>query len=424
MPKTSAWGSTVPIAVPGTGTQIIEYPVPNNAHVLVRSSLILTIPQVSVKPEHSKYVRIRFTQNLAHALIKSASFEVNGTPWGQPIDNNYMDFASQMLQRSGAGKADGYDFYSGNKANLVEPTSVIQADEITIRVPWSYMFSPQCAFHCLYLDDSVKANHKIKFRLDLVNLIVGEIFTNDEWKLIPTANIGNYIESAKMTLHHPNMICHMHKVDTETFETLTADCNIKVREINIRTIIPLHHKATFSSGGTVDINIDLQDPCVALFWGGENTSALAHNSYGNFTTNFADESRGRHSIKMQDLSVDGESIFSQMPSIVFCSTYPYENFPSVPRRTGLNCFPFVENVGDINGEAGTILRGAKLTLYFENADHKRGEIACQYRPLLYAMVTKKVTITATRIDNKVKWTYRIHNGVSPSAAASAALTAE
>lgn len=365
----ATWTSCLPIKMKCTsdGDETV-YTVNNSFHHLAYSYLRFTLPAIRVKPEFKGRVRVCWPHNVGTNIVQQASFREDDETY-QNFDNVWQDFYFQFYQSGGAGKREAHNIGVGNVKCLEEWSEFLPAYPINVDQPWFYGEGPHWAYPIFYKGSLSRAEHRYTFRRRVTDLLRVQILDkNLKWKDVSgNKSVAKYLENVPVMIKTPELWGRF--IYNTDQELSTHKCELDgSKTVYIRDVITCDATNPTKYKSTAEVQLECENPCLAMFWAVENRDSHLVNNFSNYTTDSSDLYSGWDPIKSTTLKYGTVKRLDNMPSDHFNIAEPRKHFPSAPNERGYHAYSFAWDSTNFDGDAGIVFKNldAKLQCKIDN----------------------------------------------------------
>lgn len=277
-PKKISWSSNIqlPFVMQREGFNYV-YMADNNFHLLLWTCLIWKLPKVSIRDEYKGRVQISWIKNLGISIIKEAGLYF-GDKKLQYMDMYWYCIYHKFLLRDPEKKRI-FSKMIGNRKSLIEWSDTLEQNTIIVPQPWYYSQNEVHAFP-LFLCKNKFLKHKYNFRDRIQELLRMRVLqSNQEWKELSEINLS-YLEFEQDILSPPEMIGKYIQLSEEEYE-YRKDTRI-VYYLN--DIVKLTEETPKRGSEFISLDVNIPDPCQAIFFIGENLNNTKIRKYTEFNT--------------------------------------------------------------------------------------------------------------------------------------------
>ncbi len=353
------WYSNSSQKVESTGDEPVTYTFGSNFHVLNSTYLRVKLPELRVSDQYKDTVRICWSHNVAHNIVRKATFMVGDTELPS-FDNVWLDMNSQWLVK---GDKDQMRHLSmGNVTFLEEWNNFLPSFSASFDQPFFYSRDNTSGYP-LYLNKKPVKQVYI-FRLEIAKLLRMQEKVSGTWTDIE-------IDMKKLT----------QKVkDIKTPELWARYICLSEEEINhekckayhtmyVEDIISCDASNEQQYGSVVETGITCENPCRAFFWNAQNTTAAEFNNHSNYTTNSGNVYTGWSPLSLTRF-VYGSSKKFTLEHDQTSRQEGMNMFPRCPGEQGYHAHAVSVDCLSPDRETGIIFAdlGAKLSAKLENTN--------------------------------------------------------
>lgn len=377
----------------------IKFSVKTAYHYLLYSYLCFKTPNVKVKREFSKKVRIAWCHNLGTNVVIKAIFK-NDNDVLNTITRNTYDNYFQFMQIKGNNKKFNHDKGIGNIPVLENWNEDLPEYQINVYQPWYYGEDTSLAFPIYHKKSNTKAEHNYTFEKDIKKLLRVQILNdmNDEnsgWKNIESnSEKEKYIEISYSAFSNGNIPELWGKYSNVTEEELeTYNCREKERFYYYRDFIEFRSENDQELNKNISVDVKLNNPITNIFWNTVNKKAESIGNFSNYTTNHDNLNDGIDPIKNTTL----DSFFKEVQSHHFNIAESRNLYTTSPTETGYHTYSFSLDNSYISGAVSTQNLNTKMVCSLENVENNKDTfqlilIACYYRKMTLSYDNNKNAI--------------------------------
>lgn len=273
--------------------KISNYQIDNEFDLLTGSELKIEIPQIRVKDEYRDTIRVAWCKNLAHSIIKRATFRSGdkSSEIQQVFSQNTLEhYVSTFLNPD---KLQEYRELIGNVPELTEFSQELPMYKIIMPQHWFYSLHDSFGLRLFMCNNNNKFSHNYTFDLSFASHLQAQQYNEEteEWDHIPFHN--KYIETSsidKIEFNDPVLIGKYVKLTPDVKEWFQ---NKESEEYSARNsfyfIDTLEKSRTADLNTTCIFNVSNSTPCVGYSFCAYNTNYQDFNVYFNYTTNINEE---------------------------------------------------------------------------------------------------------------------------------------
>lgn len=378
----------------GSGNYI--FPVSTqNFHYLLKSTLLIRTPMVSLKKEFQDNYEIAYCQNLGTNIIESAHFRINSLGY-QTLTPIIFDTYSQYLIEKGR---NSFLKGIGNVKELTTFAKSLPSYPLVIRQPFFYSLDNSTAFPLFYCGESTQIDLCYNLAHNPSEFIrIRYKDDNDEYQYVEGVDVINYIEcedfSAPQMIQKYAYVCKATKLKKEDKNSCQH------LKYYIRNYLNFEFNNSYTYGQEASKRISCTSPVLAFFLLAENQHATAYHNFSNYTTNIHDVDNGWFAINNICMSyASNKHRFQGIPSEYF-EAEESQYFPCEPYQRGYLAYSFCRNLNNINEADSTVSfsgDGAEFKCLVENGD------VYQYNPkrkknnILRGNDTKKISFKISMV---------------------------
>jgi hypothetical protein len=320
-----------------------SYKFSRSADALLHAWATLTTPEIRVKRGLEKQVRIAFTQNLFHNVMKTMTLNFNDLE-GLRLDPVAFDQLAEHMENP--GKWDAYNKMIGNVPQLVEFGSVLPSKELKLPLnpmPWEKDVSNALLLCCLKMNE-VRIN--VDAQLELNKLIRVEKASDevDEegnaiWKPVKASqlNYADIIEvkgGKPLQLPLPDLWAEYAMV-TKPERKFHRE---SPHDYLIEQVQRYSHKR--ERAGTHRFDFKFNYPMRCLYMNALNKTAGEYNNHSNYSTNPHNAAEGKDPMRFLSLYYDNVVRFERFPASHFSDMVPYLHHNRVPMSVGYHAHSY------------------------------------------------------------------------------------
>lgn len=357
------WYSSIPMRLKCTqdGDEIV-YTVNDSFHLLEYTYLTARLPRIRVKDKYKNRVRIAWCHNIGNNIIREATFKEDDEIY-QSWDHVWGDIYPQFYQDAGAGKRESHNIGMGNLQCIEGWSELLPSYPINIDQPWFYSACKALAFPIFYKNSLTRAEHRYKLNRKIVNLLRVQVKSQSgEWKdLTKSKQVSGLIDvaSSSDSIRTPEL-WGRYALITDT-EINWFKCKDE-RVMYIRNVENCDTANPTNFGSKSEVALQSTNPCVAMFWVAENTTAQKSKNYSNYTTNADDLYKGWDPVRTTSLMYGTTKRLDHMTSDHFSIAESRKRFPSAPSETGYHGYAFSGDSMSYHADIGVVLQGLNAVL--------------------------------------------------------------
>jgi len=351
------------------------YIADQNFHLLTWTALLWKLPEIRVKETYKDTVKISWPKNLGYHLIKEAGLYF-GDIRIQYMDNVWLNIYLNLLDKR-PNKREFLMKMIGNRRELNEWSDHLQESTLIVPQPWYYTESEVYAVPLFYCQQK-QVKHKYVFRNKLNEILRMKVKKDNEWKKIDP--LLSYLEITEDVISLPEMIGRYIHLTQEELEWRNRD-NLTYY---VRDVIRWVDEVPKSFSDSIVVDIQVSEPCQAIFFVAENIEKVKNRSFDRFTT-----STGRNPFSHVKLIYGIHEKITERDIDIFDSLEPYYHFPCVPLKRGYNGMSFCYDLNAVDPDVGINFKGlsAKLILRMREENHRE-----TFRVKVYFLVIKRIQI--------------------------------
>lgn len=362
--KKTSWSSTITRKVVSTPTSDgTIYSISNKFDFLLGVYMVATIPSLEVVGRYQGSIKVCWTSNIFHNMIKEAELCFDGSP-AQYQDSHWLDIYAQELMNVDYSKKLMYNDAIGNRGYLQEWNTFIPSDTLSFYPPWYFCSHAVLAIPLFNCSLSV-VTMKYKMRLKLSELVRMKGMNREgEWKNI--AYNQKYMIGKGDGIEKPDMFARYSTIsDSERKWRKTL-----VHRVLIDGIIKTSSEEHYGYGSTASMSLKSREIIKRVFWVAENVNASTYNCHSNYTTNSEDLTRGYNPVSDRKLSYGTVQRDPKMSSVHWDTADPFMTLSTVPTVAGYNSSSFAHNSDCINADNGLVTDKleANMTIWIKNTD--------------------------------------------------------
>ncbi len=365
----STWNSNISMKLKcsNDGHETV-YTANNSFHFLIYTYMRFQLPKITVNEKYKDTVRVAWCHNVGTNIINQTSFKEDDEVF-HTWDNTWADIYFQFYQKIGEGKRDNHNIGIGNIECLENWSTSLPEYYINVQQPWFYSEHVQHAFPLFYKGSQTRAEHRYVFRNKISELLRVQILENGEWK-DTIKKIHKYISvRGDITTINTPELWGRYSFNTETeikwLKSCSKDRTYYTKDIEICDIPNTNRYKTIS-----EVNLQCNNPCLAMFWVAQNNEALSLNNYSNYTTDSKNLYNGWDPIKTTTLKYGTTYRLDNMASDHFNIAESRNHFSSSPNERGYHAYSFANDSTAYDGDTGVVFSGinAKLQCLLENGN--------------------------------------------------------
>jgi len=294
----------------------IDYSYHDPCGFLLYSEMIQKLPELSVKDEFARGIRIAWTPNIAFNIIDNAKLTI-----GDVETMNLTNISiEQYYQYCRTTSEETLKRQTGDIPVLTDFSSRLPSYSTILVHPWFYKDSARKLPMFDGIGKTVIHSYKLRNRIDsLLRMqeLVGDVWTNIQPNL-------SYLEGIPpdKCLTSPEF---WGKVSYNSKDELNYNRCESTIDIYYRDYITVSAPNSEKLGKKIVIDNMTRLPCRSLWWVAQNVDALEYNYYSNYTTNSADRTKnafspikaysiyhGTHLRKIEDMDTTHSEIIEPM----------------------------------------------------------------------------------------------------------------
>lgn len=341
----------------------VTYECNTSFHYMESPTMYIQLPTIKVKEQHRNKIRIAYTHNLGHNIIRDAQLRF-GDEVVQSFDSIALDMYAMYLLEP--GKRDEYLKWIGNVPWLEEWTAALPSYQLTFPQPWFYARKQwkRLPIHLLSL---YRITHVYNFRNKISDLIrMQRKLSDDTWIDIETRM--SYLDVSSDTLPTPQLAVRYDLLTAAEISWIRDESCSGQNIIYIEDFVNSRADNLCIFGSQIQVPLSTRTPCLSLFLVAENALARRFHNYSNYTTDSTSAYRGWSPIESISIERDSMKRFDSVSSDVFEKEEAFFHFPSVPSEPGYNAISF-SNEPDVGAEdIGLVLQNWRATVLLGNTD--------------------------------------------------------
>ncbi|AYV86267.1 MAG: divergent major capsid protein [Solumvirus sp.] len=405
-----------------TEGSVIVYTLPHEHHFLVYTYMVTKFPSIRVHPDYRGRVEICWPHNLGTSHIINGCFS-HDTLDIQLIDNLWYDTSGQYLIKPSIREL--YDNAIGNIPALEDWSGHLPAYTCAVPQPFYYTKFPGLAFPIGLCDPKSKITHRFNLRLKIGDLLRMRCRQGKDspWSEVTPINF-NYLEGVtnKSALDTPELWARCASV---TKDELSWNQERNIITHYIENVISVDSPNPVKSGTAVNLPIETQSACRAIFWVAENVNATKLHNYSNYTTDISSCYRGHDPIKSISLKYGTHAKIDSLESHHNSIIEPMFHAKSAPNMFGFHMSCIGHNI-DTTEIDSTLALGALKSMMIINIStpdpflivdskstddldylkkdnktpersltlmSKTGSTECEYLPKIRLLITRRLIFT-------------------------------
>src|SRR5579871_764179 len=265
----------------------------NNLHLLAYTYMLQKLPQIQVKKEFEKKIRICWCHNVGSNYISDAKLEVDGDTINS-FDHTWLDIHPQYFTKPGF--RDYYNVGVGNVPYLEKWRTSLPSKMLRINLPWFYSYHTSQAFPIFRFPPQTKINHRMRLKRKITELLRMQISNDGQtWKSIKPSL--KYVNCTSKKLPDPEMwgryiyntpeeIKWQLHCTSESDSKSDSKKDIDGKKVYyINDIIPIDSDNPATYGKSIGVSLTTQHMCKTVFFVAENVDSVGLNNLSNYTTN-------------------------------------------------------------------------------------------------------------------------------------------
>jgi hypothetical protein len=372
----------------------------------------LELPTLKVKEEYKDTVKIAWTHNLGHNIIRSARLILDGKEY-QRFDKVDLDIFFQ------------YEVQNDRKQHYRERIgSVPMLEDWTNHLPRYRLNVPQPFYFCKDISQNIplkifgvkEAYFVYEFVLDIWKLLRISIFSNkaNTWQELrnPTkTRIEQLINglNTSATLPYPELYAR-YIILTDEERNWRSSCLSKqiyyidqMIDSSPANLVPINQ--------TAEAKLVCNSPCRKIYWLAENITGKDYNIYSNYTTNAREQQQGWNPCASASMKY-GQITRFHFQQDFFTLHTPDKHSVGTPIETGYNCYSFSYDNSTFDADIGMTFNPPNniptLSILIEDTDPYREEIKKYDKKLNKDDLEEMLEQQETQEKDNSKESYQVH----------------
>jgi len=323
---------------------------------LLSSTLRITIPQISVKNEHTGKVQICWTPNLGTNVTPKIDFVMVDNDKKFSLDTFSLDHYFQFMDK----RPERIIQKSlGNIKQLIDWSEKLPREIINIPQPFFYS-QDSCLAFPLSEFPSGSIKQRYTFRRKITELLrMRKMTTEGTWDEV-AVDLACLDLAKKTKIPTPELRAEYRFCSDE--ERKNRKCKSE-HVYNVRDIFICDAETASVAGGKSSVVLECDLPCSFFTWSLENMSVKGNN-FSNYTTNKGDSREGSNPCVKNSFYYGTLEKFNDLPHDHFSFTEPSNHAPSIPFLPGYNCYSNAHKMDNLDTDSVIIYKplGAKLNV--------------------------------------------------------------
>jgi hypothetical protein len=333
---------------------------------LLTTDLWQVLPEIRVKNKFKDTVQVCWCMNIGLNIVREASL-VTETSTIQTMDSIWLNRVTQhMLQID----RDHLFQMIGNVPELTSWSNQLPRYTLTVPQFWDYCRDYGKALPIgLAKKDTI--SHIYKMRERIASLLRIRIKQGEEWietrldacrfKECPLVDV-----ELETRLSPPELYASYSKSNPSEWEWRQTQNNT----FYTHDVVKIPGELRYEAGKRFQVPLEIESPCIGIFFSAEPLKALDSNNYSNFTTNPSDLTKGADPFKSVSLMYGGLTKIPEVSSLYSSRVVPARFFPITPYQRGYNvlCIGFAPDGIDTDTTASLKLHNAKLVLELKDIE--------------------------------------------------------
>lgn len=336
-------------------------------HFLESTKLIQFLPGMRIKAEYRERYRICWPHNPALSTIKQCILERDDDDL-QTLDKVWLDTYFEWCIKGGFREQTNIDL--GNLPMLEEWNVELKPYKTKVVIPWFFSEDIKLGLPIFLSPKNVDIINKFEMKTKIKDILRMRYLTKDKygqeiWVDLQEIDMS-VLEGIKedATFKTPELWAEYSYV-TKNEENFEKTCNNKkqfVRYFNDVVVCDDVNAQTFNKN--VEVDLDCENPCNAIFWCAENLNASEFHNFSNYTTHTKDIHKGWNPIEHVSLKYGEKDRFKNKDTIHF-SQPDSKYVRSPPSVAGHNVHPIADRFFSIDAESGLSLSKLKAKMVFK-----------------------------------------------------------